>query len=369
MHLLHFLLLELVFSFTVKLQDPFTLPISVPNLVTPFNSSSLGTVVDFRAPSGRVITVLPFYTQDFVRSQGIDGSEILTNTSLPYFAVRIAPTEEGTYFYQQRYTVATPSEVPASGNFTCAGGPSRSGDNYAFVQNRKFTLDNESAFFLIGEDMAWPGCWPYYPGSAQYDNATGKSYMYDRFLPKLAAVGGNWIRLWVGPSLVRDVSWQGEEGSFLPMALASKVPFGSYNLEVAWRIEHVLELARSLGIKITLVLEAQQAIMGGTWGFWDASIYNSVNGGPLSGTSGHIFSNNVTMAELRQRWLYILSRWAYSTSIFSWELQNGSCTHTLTCVTAPFLSPLLYSPFSHAFTHSRKLQRQTAGLVDTTMTR
>ena len=145
---------------------------------------------------------------------------------------------------------------------------------------------------------------------------------YDRFLPKLAAVGGNWIRLWLGPSLVRDVSWQGEAGSFLPLALASKVPFGSYNLEAAWRIEHVVDLCRSLGVKISLVLEAQQAVTGGQWGFWDAAVYNAANGGPLNGSAGFVFSNAATMAELRQRWLYVVSRWAYSTSILSWELQN-----------------------------------------------
>ena len=60
----------------------------------------------------------------------------------------------------------------------------------------------------------------------------------------------------------------------------------------------------------------------GQWGFWDAAIYNAANGGPLSGAAGRVFSSNVTMAELRQRWMYIVSRWAHSTSIFSWELQN-----------------------------------------------
>ena len=307
---------------------PFTLPIpssNIPSAVTPFNSSSLGTFFVFTAPSGRVISLLPFYTQDFSRAQGADGSEILTAVSAPYFAVRIAPSEEGIYLYEQAFSPdAPPSANPMNGSFECAGGPARAGDGYAFAQNKKFTLDGKSAFWLVGENMAWPGCWPYFNGSSAYDNATGSSYMYDRFLPKLAGVGGNWIRLWIGPSLVRDVSWDGEMGSFLAMALASKVPFGTYNLEAAWRIEHVIELCRSLGIKISLVFEAQQAVSADTWGFWNASIYNAENGGPLSGDSGYVFSNNVTMAEFRQRWVYILSRWAYSTSIFSWELENES---------------------------------------------
>jgi hypothetical protein len=278
-------------------------------------------VFTFTAPSGRSYSALPFYTQDFSRSQDGSGAEVLSPAGAPYFAVRYAPSELGVHSYAQAFTAPTHA-APLAGNFTAAGGPAVPGDGYAAVRNRKFTLDNATAFFLVGENMAWPGCWPYFNGSCAFDNATGSSFMYDRFLPKLAAVGGNWIRLWVGPSLVRDVAWAGEQGSFLPMALAAKVPFGEYNLEAAWRIEHVVGLCRALGVKISLVLESQQAVSTGQWGFWDAAIYNAANGGPLAGAEGHVFSNGATMAELRQRWLYVLSRWAFSTSIFSWELQN-----------------------------------------------
>lgn len=345
--------LLIVAAEAVLLFEPFTLQLSnasVPAPATPFNSSSLGTTFVFTAPSGRTYSVLPFFTQDFSRSQDARGDELLQPNGAPYFAVRYAPSELGLHTYVQVFA-APPAggAAPLSGNLTAEGGPVIPGDNYVAVKNNKFTLDNRTAFWLVGENMAWPGCWPYFNGSAAFDNATGASYMYDRFLPKLAAAGGNWIRLWVGPSLVRDVSWQGEEGSFLSVALASKVAFGAYNLEAAWRIEHIVDLCRSLGIKISLVLEAQQAVSfficaapalqplrnrqltpspralqvsEGQWGFWDAAIYNAANGGPLSGAAGRVFSSNVTMAELRQRWMYIVSRWAHSTSIFSWELQN-----------------------------------------------
>ena len=314
----------------VLLLDPFTLVLpsaSIPDASTPFDSASLRTAVSFTAPSGRVISVLPFYTQDFVRTQGAAGEEVLVNSSSPYFAVRVAPQERGVYTFLQTFAAGAPPPpgvVPLAGNFTCAGGPARAGDGFAAAKNRRFTLDGEASFFLVGENMAWPGCWPYYNGSARYDNASGASYMYDRFLPKLAAAGGNWIRLWAGPSLVRDVAWDGEEGSFLALALAGKARFGEYNLAAAWRIEHVVELARALGIKISLVLEAQQCFRAdGAWGFWAACVFNAANGGPIpADTPVGPFGNAAAMAELRQRWLYILSRWGYSTSIFSWELQN-----------------------------------------------
>lgn len=322
--LLTLLTLLLTPAAAVLLLDPFTLRIpaqQIPNASTPFNSSSLQTSFVFTAPSGKVVNVLPFFTQDFTRTQDANGAEVLTSASAPYFAVRLAPREEGVHTYLQAFSVPT-GLAPLAGNFSCAGGPARPGDNFVAVRNRRFTLDNATSFFLVGENMAWPGCWPYFPGSAAFDNATGASYMYDRFLPKLAAVGGNWIRLWVGPSLVRDVAYEGQEGSFLALALAGKSAWGQYSLEAAWRIEHVVELARALGIKISLVLESQQCFgHGGSWGFWDACVFNAQNGGPLA-TGESPFTNPAAMAELRQRWHYILSRWAYSTSIFSFELQN-----------------------------------------------
>ena len=235
---LHALLLACAAS-DVLLLEPFTLPLppaAVPATATPFDSASLQTAVAFTAPSGRVIRALPFLTQDFARSQGAAGEEILFNASVPYFAVRLAPQELGEYAYAQTFAggAPPPGVVPlAPGSFTCAGGPARAGDGFAKAANSRFTLDGANSFFLVGENMAWPGAWPYFNGSARYDNASGASYMYDRFLPKLAAAGGNWIRLWLGPSLVRDVAWDGEQGSFLALALAGKARFGEYNLAAA----------------------------------------------------------------------------------------------------------------------------------------
>ena len=327
---LHFAGCALLFSFAASastpLFEPFTLPLplaSIPAPGTPFNSSSLGTHFLVLTPSGASVgPILPFYTQDFARSQGADGAEVLVNTSGPYFAVRFAPSELGVYTFQQVFTARpAPGVAPLRGNFTAAGGPLVPGDGFARVRNNKFTLDNVTAFWLVGENMAWPGCWPYFNGSARYDNATGSTYMYDRFLPKLAEVGGNWIRLWVGPSLVRDVSYDGEAGSFLPLAIAAKAPFGEYNLAAAWRVEYVVELCRRLGVKISLVMETSQCFSSGTWGFWGACAFNAANGGPL-GDPKDVFSNPRSYAEFEQRSLYALARYGHSTSIFSFEHQN-----------------------------------------------
>ena len=305
------------------LLEPFTLTVpnaSIPNASQPFNSSNLGTALAFTAPSGRVTTVLPYLTQDFIRSRGAGGAEVLVPAGAPYFAARFAPTELGQHAYAQ---ARAPRGVPPlSGSFTCAGGPAVAGDGFARVApgGTYFTLDGARAFWLVGENMAWAGCYPYFNGSCAFDDEAGGTYMYDRLLPALAAIGGNWIRLWVGPSLVREVDMSGERSSFLGLALQGLgAAFGEYSLAAAWRIDYVVALARSLGVKITLVAEAQQSFAPEA--FWNASAYNAANGGPLA-SPADLWAAPPVAAELAQRWDYLVARLAHSSSIFSWELQN-----------------------------------------------
>jgi hypothetical protein len=308
---------------SIPLLEPFTIKLpnaSITNTSQPFNCSNLGTSLAFTAPSGRVTTVLPFLTQDFTRSQGANGAEVLVPSSAPYFAARFAPTELGEHSYAQ---VRAPRGVtPVNGTFTCAGGPAVAGDGFARVApgGAYFTLDGTRAFWLVGENMAWSGCYPYFNGSCAFDDEAGGTFMYDRLLPALAAVGGNWVRLWVGPSLVREVDMNGERSSFLGLALQGVgTTFGEYSLAAAWRLDYVVALARALGIKITLVGEAQQSFAPEA--FWNASAYNVANGGPL-GSATNLWAAPQVAAELAQRWDFLVARAAHSSSIFSWELQN-----------------------------------------------
>lgn len=166
------------------------------------------------------------------------------------------------------------------------------------------------------------GVWPYYNGSSAFSNGTGGTFMYDRYLQKLAAAGGNYIRLWVCPSLVSEPTYDGEQASMLGLGLGALVPFGTYNLEAAWRGDYIVERARALGIKITVVLITTQELCDpGVWCFWEQSSWNVANGGPLADPAS-LWTDGASLAELRQRWRFVLARWAYATSVFSWELSN-----------------------------------------------
>ena len=76
-----------------------------------------------------------------------------------------------------------------------------------------------------GEDMAW-----------------GTSYSYDSWLSKLAAVGGNFIRVWMA-SWGFAIEWQ-ETG------------LGNYTARLgdAWLLDHVFGVCEQKGIVIQLCL-------------------------------------------------------------------------------------------------------------------
>ena len=321
---------------TAPLLGLWEVALLAPFNATPFDAASLGTWLEVTPPGGApAVEVVPFFTAAFVRSMNAtSGAEILTpsGAAAPGFAARFAPRALGTHTFVQRFLATPPPPwlEPVRGSFECVAAGAVAGDGFAHVDVRRgtfFTLDDKEAFWLVGENMAWAGTWPYFNGSSAFSNGTGGTYAYDRWLPRLAAAGGNFIRLWLGPSLARQPTWDGELGTMLAMALMGSddgsAVFGEYNLRAAWRVDYVVELCRRLGVKIALVLDAQQAFckLPGTWCFWDESVYNVANNGPLADPAEY-YTNSATLLELRQRWAYVVSRWGYATSIFTWELAN-----------------------------------------------
>ena len=318
-------------SVSLSMYDPLELTVALPTPLPPspdFNVSS--TWIDLTAPDGSVTRHGVFYTRAYARSQADDGSEVLTAAGAPHYAARLACAALGHHAYAQRTAPGfSPPPLPLAGAFECSA--PATADGWAAVDGahgQYFVLRNISGtaarapFWLVGENMGWPGVWPYFNGSSRFSNGTGGTYMYDRMLPKLAAVGGNYIRLWACPSLTAEPEWDGERGSFLALGLGSFVPWGTYNLEAAWRLDYIVERCRALGIKINLVLfTTQETCADGTWCFWPSATWNAANGGPLAQASD-LWTSAAAAAELAQRWRYVLARWAYSTSIFSFELAN-----------------------------------------------
>jgi hypothetical protein len=141
---------------------------------TPYNSTSLGTYVNFTSPSATQ-HVLPFYYQPLNRSRDANGSEVLVAAGPHRFVVRFACSMVGLVAYQQ-YNIG-PGGVPfpagINGTLNCV--PPLKPDGFARVDEmhkQYFTLDGVNAFWLVGENMGWPGVWPYFNGSSQWSNGS-----------------------------------------------------------------------------------------------------------------------------------------------------------------------------------------------------
>eukprot|EP00038_Savillea_parva_P025264 m.46951 g.46951 ORF g.46951 m.46951 type:complete len:805 (+) comp6825_c0_seq1:178-2592(+) len=276
----------------------------------PFNGTALGASAVFTSPSGPAVHVTPFYYQNYTRSQNKDGTEHLEPLGSTHFRVRFTP------------------EVPAQWTWTltgCSAGGSTTGtfNVVADGSHRPFVRVSEGGHyfaagdapvFLLGQDIVFPGRDPIlttYNYTNLYKYANWSTYMYDIYLTKMAAQGGNYVRLWIG------LSCNATGATPLSLAGGPAGSFGRYDLEAAWRIEYIIQLAERLGINVLLCFEAQQSLQM----LFNVSVYAASQGGPLTKPTDWWMNKHIR-DEFKQRLLYAVSRYGYSTSLFSWQMFN-----------------------------------------------
>eukprot|EP00041_Stephanoeca_diplocostata_P017045 m.339087 g.339087 ORF g.339087 m.339087 type:complete len:724 (+) comp20575_c0_seq4:99-2270(+) len=302
---------------SVKQYEPWDIRVSVTEKVpNPFNISLDAIYANISSPDRIISRVVPFFFQNFTRSQAVNGSEVLVPAGTPHFRLRFTPTEPGIYAVTFVGMVWETGGTNTSWcSFQCT---SSTGTNQGFARvspNRQFfeTSDN-STLYLLGENIVFPGRDPIlttYNYTLKYKYAHWGTFMYDRYLSRMASSGGNYVRLWIGLSC--------DESAATPLSLAGGPAgsFGTYNLQAAWRIDYLLSLARSLNIKVLLCFEAQQSFQM----LFNRSIYSAGNGGPLTNPS-NLWTNADVHAEWNQRLRYATARFGHSTALFAWQLFN-----------------------------------------------
>ena len=298
----------------VELYGDFSLPVLLET--TPENAFDVPSSVSvtFSDSSGALSSVQPFYFQNYTRHQLKNGSEVLTARSQPQFLVRFTPSKHGVYTFTLHG--ATTASGATSGTLRVATGRRDSVAGFASVApgQQFFRAGDSSPLFLLGENIPFPGPDPIlttYNYTNLYPAAHAGTYMYDQYLTKMAASGGNYVRLWVGLSCLPP------KNTPLSLAGGAGAKFGSYSLEAAWRIDHILSLGKRLGIYVLICFEAQQSLEM----LFNTSIYSEVNGGPLQ-TPAEYFKSGAIQGEFKQRLRYSASRFGHSTAVFAWQMYN-----------------------------------------------
>jgi hypothetical protein len=276
-----------------------TLPIAV-DAANPFDPGEVAVDAELADPDGGVQRVPAFVYQPYERSVRPDGRETLTPVGEPEWRLRFTPTRPGAWRWRWVRTTPAGSETGPWQQLVIA--PNLDPARHGFVRRspddaRYLEFDDGTPFFAVGENLAW------------YDQRGSRAY--EDWIPKLAASGANYIRLWMP-------SWA--MGLVYPPATLED---WSARLDRAWQLDRVIELARKHGLYVMLSVQNHGPFeLGGFFGSgWDANLFNAANGGPL-GHPGE-FHESAEAREIFRRYLrYVVARWGHSPNVLCFELWN-----------------------------------------------
>ncbi len=283
-----------------KLEASFTLGQAYAN---PFDPAQIDVTAVFTSPTGVVHTVKGFYFQDYRRTQS-GNSETLTPAGSPVWKVRFAPDETGAWSYALTAVDAKGKAVAPAGGFNVTASSNRGFVRVSAKDPEYFAFDNGEPYFPLGENMAWGG------GDRTYD--------FDHWLPPLAKAGGNYIRLWQAPWST-EIEWAYSYGS------DTKLP-GNYmdRMKEAWELDYLLDLCAQNKVYALLCLINHGKFSTTNDSNWDSNPYNkkaNPKGGFLN-QPDEFWTNPQALDLIKRNWRYLIARYAYSTSLESWEIFN-----------------------------------------------
>lgn len=135
-------------------------------------------------------------------------------------------------------------------------------------------------------------------------------FAYDAYLRRLAPHGVNAVEVWLS-SWNLALEWRGDWPGFHGQ--------GRYNLENAWRLDQLLDLAQSLGIRINLVLNNHGQASTNSDAEWNSNPYNRLRGGRVTDAAA-FFTDPWALAGQERLRRYLVARYADHPAILGWKL-------------------------------------------------
>ncbi|MCX7047679.1 MAG: DUF5060 domain-containing protein [Candidatus Sumerlaeota bacterium] len=270
----------------------------------PFDPDQVDARVTFRGPNGYEKSVPAFYYMDC--------DAISSDTerySAPYSAcwkARFAPAAPGAYTYgiSVADSAGTARLDPASG-FICIESGLKGFIRVDARDSRLMRYDDGSPYLPIGQNLAW-------------GRGEGTAWWRDR-LTQMSSHGENWARIWMThffDGFTIEWSRQHERGYWEGL--------GRYSMQMAWLIDRVIEMARSQGIGVQLVLQHHGQFSISHNPNWDLNPFNAIHGGDggFLQQPQDFFTNEKARQLVKRKLRYIVARWGYATSVMAWELFN-----------------------------------------------
>lgn len=274
----------------------------VPAVSNPFDPEVIRVDGICTLPSGASLAIPAFWHQGFTR-QLSGNSESLSASGAPEWRWRYTPPATGVYGLAVKvFTNGQPWGATATAQFTALAFPGppalASGPVRLAASRQYFEAGDGQPLRLIGGNYCWPG--------------SRGTYDYDQWFPALRAAGGNYARLWMCP-------W------FFGIETAAR-SLGNYQLDRAWQLDYVLNLAEQNGIYLELCLDyhGMFAVAPDYWGgnnYWPANPYCITNGGPCLNPNA-FFTNRTAQATYQKRLRYLVARYGASPSLMAWQFFN-----------------------------------------------
>ena len=304
----------------------------------PFDPDQVRVDATFRSEvSGKVIQVPGFYYQDYFRTQEkprkelfrveeankellIERQETLAPVGAPMWKVRFTPIEPGehSYFLTVR---ALAGHVALAGRdtlktqkrrFSAVQSKGRGFVKISEEDPRYFEFDNDEFFYPIGHNVRSPFDERWWVVVLEQDELPPDkgTYTYDKILKKMKDNGENFAEIWMA-SWWLAIEWTKEWRGFHGL--------NNYNLEAAWKLDYLLELADKYDMYYHLVLDNHGK--GSTWcdPEWVTNPYNAANGGPVEDAEDY-FTNREAIDIYKKTLRYLIARWGFHPRIAGFEL-------------------------------------------------
>jgi hypothetical protein len=266
----------------------------------PFDPSDISVNVRVDGPNKKGFNIPAYFTIDQTRKL-TDGKEVITPTGKPSWRAKITLRETGIHQISAIVKDRNGSSLTDAINLNGLESEKSGFVSISSKDIRYFLTSEGKSFYPLGTNVCWGG-----------DQGT---FNYDNWIPKYADQGCNVFRVWLSPywaTFGLEQTGNARDGKGL----------GVYSLENLSKLDHVLDLARSRGMKVKLCIESYNIIRDKDASpSWEEGPHSIANGGVLHTPSEFWESNDmdrIFMAKLR----YLVARYSADPAVFAWEFFN-----------------------------------------------
>lgn len=267
-----------------------------------FDAKQISVDVAVTGPDGRQWVAPGFFYAPYRQDDGATKNRLTVPAGQPRWQARLSFAEPGrhTLVVVARDRTGTVQSQPLAVRVIRA-------DDAGMIRRHKsdsryFVTDRGETWFAVGANVCWGETWGDF----------GKHvFAYDDWFPKYAAHGCNYARIWL------SLEWN-------DLALITQTSgYDRIDLQRAWHLDHVLDLAERHGLHLMLCFDAHGMLRSKSrlHGFWEMSPLHPDHGAPIARPI-EFFTNEKMLDAYRNRLRYLVARYGYSKNIFSWEFFN-----------------------------------------------